>query len=589
MKRRALFAAGLAAGLIVSAGFAWKQATNLPVSMVADQLRDETGLTLVSQAPMALALLPRPRITIGKASLVDEAGRTIVAARDVQGTLSIGELLRGQLAVKSLRLTGAQLDFAPADSGIDTVSGSLDRLVVRLAGASRLATLLVTDGQIAFGDGARIEGVNAVLSLPAEDGGFTLGAKGTWRGEPVTIEATWPSPSAASGATSIDLRARDVKLTLDGTLTQGSERRLDGRIAFATPSAAGLATWMGTTGPFVGQMPALSLNGAITLTARSASLPAAVVTLGGDRLEGALAFRFDQVRPILSGTLAARTLDLDLLLPRPMLLRANGRWAESPFSWGAMSRADLDLRLSATKARAGTLALDQVALGLILRAGRLEVNVVRADLGGGSAKGRLAVAPAGTGGQELDLRGQAVIDGVDAATLLTPLFPSRPLTGTSQGNLTIEAMGGSMAAVVASANGRGTLNVRDGQLAGINLADVMKAADRLPPPVTLDWRGGRTAFERLAVPFAIRNGQIDITDGQVSAGPLRGTLAGAIRVPDHTLSLRAGIVNPASANRVPIMFDIAGDLGSLLVTPDMRGIIERVSPPRIAPIRYDGP
>ncbi len=590
MKRRYLIGATLA-GAAALAGFLWWSAASLPADALSREVGRLAGLTLRAQGGASVSLVPHPRLKLANAELVDEKGSVVVRAALIQANLNLQALFTGRARIDDLRIIGGEITLAIGADG----HSALDPLIARLDGAApggaaaveavRIAGTTIVYSDARYGWQGRIEDANAILTLPAEDEPLGLALTGRWRGEAIDARLAWPGTALRSAGwpkASASLRSPRGRLDLSGTATGADAPSFEGSLSLSAPSGAALAGWAGIDGPLLDRLEALSVSGPVTLTARSLSMPSASVAIGDNRLDGALVFRMEQFRPNLSATLAAQSLDIGDFLPDGARLRNAQGWTTTPFDWTAMTKADVDLRLSATQARIGSLVLGQAAIGVILKAGKLEVSLGRAELGSGSLRGRAALGPGPAG---LDLRLQANADQADAALLLAPLLPARPMTGRATGQIQIEAAGHTMATLVASSSGRGTLSVRRGELAGISAADVLRLADRSPPPVSIDWRGGRSPFEVASFPFALRRGAVEIADGSVTATAFRGSVTGTIDLQSQTVDLSAGLAPAAATQRAPLVFAMTGPIGSPQIALDVRTLLDRTLRP--APVRFD--
>ena len=157
-----------------------------------------------------------------------------------------------------------------------------------------------------------------------------------------------------------------------------------------------------------------------------------------------------------------------------------------------MPRGDLDLRISAARLTADRLTLQNAALSVLSRNGRLDINLSNAEAtrapskaatcGGGGRKGRRGQA-------DRFLRPVGQRRG-DAGTRPTPVgYP-----GLASGSFVLEGGGESPLALMRSLEGRLGFWVRQGEIAGINLPDVLKRIERRPLNA-LDVKGGRTVIE----------------------------------------------------------------------------------------------
>ena len=132
--------------------------------------------------------------------------------------------------------------------------------------------------------------------------------------------------------------------------------RITGESTVKAGSVRDFTRWSGLDLPFGSLLQAVSINGDFSMDRRRLSWPAVSLTLGSDKLEGAMGVRFDTERPVITGTLAADTLNLsDLFAPFSQARTSSGAWSEESIDLARATGMDLDLRLSAASASLGRL------------------------------------------------------------------------------------------------------------------------------------------------------------------------------------------------------------------------------------------
>ena len=277
----------------------------------------------------------------------------------------------------------------------------------------------------------------------------------------------------------------------------------------------------------------------------------------------------------MTGTLAAERLDLtDFFAPFAQARTAAGLWSNEDLLLGLATEGDLDLRLSATDARVDRLRLGEMAASILVRPGRIEASLGRADLRRGTVKGRLALA---TSGELTELKAQGSFERLDIAALLTDLGQPRWITGQAQGQFALEGSGETVVDLVRQIHGRTTLTVRQGEIIGVGLEGAMRRIEKQPLSASLEWKGGRTAFDQAMVNLNIGAGIGEIVDGSVSAPTMRTALEGHVSLVDRSVAVRAH-VSPASANSnlMPsIVFNLSGSWDDVAIAPDAKALIER--------------
>ncbi|MBS7699130.1 MULTISPECIES: AsmA family protein [unclassified Chelatococcus] len=547
---------------------------------VARQVERVTGLTLVSEGDATLTLLPVPRITLPDVTLRAANGERMAFARQLRADINLLTLFGSrQIAIAEATLVAPAVRLRPL-----TAPDLWPSLQQRLTDTSASVTptrLTLLRGQLLDDDGDDVaDDIDLFAKWSPQDDDLDLQGRGRWRGEMVDFRAINLQPrSLAAGQSSpawISVSSRLISASLLGTIEAVDALRTRGRYSLKSPSLADAVMWLDHPLPLATQIDSFALSGDGDLSLRGGAIPAATIELGKNPLEGALVLRFEGDRPFLSATVAADTLDLDRLLQPLVPARSSwGSWSRETFT-PMLDSANLDIRLSANSARLGALAFENVAAGIMMNAGRTEVSVGRASLGQGTLKGRLIMTQSQTPGVEVKLMGS--FDRIEAGDVINEVFGNRRFTGLAQGQIALESSGRSFAALANELGGKLTLNLRQGEIAGLDLADIAKRVQARPLSTAMEWRGGRTNFDQIGLSLAIANGVGDITDATMNAPGLRGTLGGRIDIADRQLSLRGVVTPPTTA--VPAKgfpLGITGNWDSPSIAPDIQALIERSS------------
>ncbi|MFC7398914.1 AsmA family protein [Chelatococcus sp. GCM10030263] len=547
---------------------------------LARQVQRQTGLSLVSDGSATITLLPVPRITLGHIALHAAEGARVLEAEQVRAELELWPLILGRrVVIANATVVAPVFHIAPV-AVADLWSGLLQR-IDRLSQdrAPHIGQITIIHGTLRDGRNAEIaDDVDLVAKWPTEDADFNLAGRARWHGElveirllnisPLDLVAGKPSPAGFS------LSSPLFSVSLLGTLSGTDEPRIEGRISLKTPSLSDAMRWLGRHLPLAALAGPLAIDGQGDLSLRGGSIPEATLKIGDNTLDGALMLRIDNGRPSLSGTVAADTLDLDRFLePLTPTRSPGGDWSGEQFE-SFPAAGDLDIRLSATTANLGTLAFDNVAGGVMMKAGRLEISVGRAALAKGSLKGRLVVTPSQSQGFDAKLLGS--FEKIDAGSILPQAIGVYRIGGTAQGQIAFDASGRSFAELAASMTGKASFSLRQGEVSGLDLTDVARRVQQRPLSTALDWRGGRTYFDQMNVALAITNGVGELVEGTMTAATLRGSFAGEVNFRERQLNLRGMVTAPATA--VPAKgfpLEITGSWDSPQVAPDIHALIER--------------
>lgn len=570
----------------------WTVTSGALAAAVSRQLRAVYGLDLVVKGRTTVALLPVPRLKFENVSLAAPGAVPLVEAAQMRGELRVLPLLIGNfdLTEVSLNEARARIEIEADGSTAWDLAAAYQRERIGARQTTRhIRRLVLTNSSVMISDRAtafetQLTNVNIVANWPALDGVLDLTGSVLWRDEAVQIVASGLNPATlVAGAKSrfdFDATSALGRLTLAAEASVAETFRISGRGTLATRSLRDLVQWSRVDFPLGSFIQNAGLSGDFTLDRTGLSFPAVQLTLGSDRFEGALSGRLENGRLGVTGTLATERISLsDPPSPLGPIITPAGSWSGEALRLAELSAADLDLRLSTSSARVGGLRLEDVALGLLIKNGRLELSVGRATVNRGLVKGRLVLSQPGSS-QDLKLQGS--FDRVDMGGFLSDLGQSRWLSGTGQGQILLDATGDSPAELVRQAQGRATILIRQGDLWGVSLNEALRRAERRPLSTTLEWKGGRTPFEQALIVANVHAGAGDIVEGHVAAPPTRTALQGRILLPERTLAVKALVeavgasgAGAAASPAPSLAFDISGPWSDVTVAPDVQSLIQR--------------
>lgn len=610
MTRRALFIVSLvvlaAVGLSVAP---WTVSSSALRSIVAKELKEDHGLDLTVGGRTVIAFLPVPRVKFEDITIKGRGGATLVRGGQLRGELRVLPLLLGQLQISEIGIANAQIEVdidvdgaSPWDEAVAAFRGratgsrEVDVQARRLIVTHSFA--LVRDQRGLFD--TVIRDINVLVNWRSPRDPIEAAGTVIWRGERVQIAVDELRPanllSGAKTPFSGRIASPQGKLTFSGEVENGPDGlRAKGQSSFETRSVRDFARWSGAELPLGGLVEAMSLDGDFTFDKRTLSWPSVRMVLGKDRLDGALSARLDGGRMAFNGTLAAERLDLtNFFSPFSNARSAMGAWNGDRFDLPALTGGDLDLRLSAASVRIAGLRFSDLALAVLVKRGRIDAQISRAEAYKGSAKGRLVLQAGNPSG--LDLRAQTTFERVDMGAFLADAGQSRWIAGSGQGQFVVEGAGRSPAELARQLHGRGGVTVRQGELLGVGVADTLRRMERRPLAASQEWRSGRTPFDQASMSVVVFNGVAEILDGVIAAPNLRGALAGRISLAERQVAMRATFEGtsppvvpptggaaaeaasafaPSAPNPAPLVFEIGGGWDDVYVTPDVRAFIQR--------------
>ncbi len=511
------------------------------------QLMEQTGLR--AEAPpgdIRFTLLPFPKIAVANLRIASPEGTQIAQIGVADAYLRPLDLIGGRLRFSGYDLQGPRVDASsPATRDVWRRAGAF--LVARETAGPPLGHLAISGGSAATGDDPITDVAGAIIWTGASSP-MSIWGVGRWKGEPIELRLSdLRLGDYLSGrvATPLRLMAKTpfASVEAQGSVTGGANPRSDGALRVAVNSSGRLARWLGAPTPLAGVIDRYVFEGQSVVTPRGVNAAAATLTAGTSRFEGTLALRFDEGRPQLSGTLATQTLDFDALGGAvDAMQEPAGGWSSDRFDPAPLRHTDIDLRLSAGRVRVLGARLDDAALSITLKAGRLEFVLGRAQAYQGELRGRASLIALEDAGVET--RVQATFDNLDVGAAMQDVAGRRSLTGRGQGVVQLESTGGSPVELARNLAGKVTAQFLEGDLAGLNLAVAVRRPDRLAAgPV--DFSLGRTSFVLLEAGATISQGVADVQEATLANGPMRARASGEISVRDQSIRLEGRAVAPS--------------------------------------------
>jgi AsmA protein len=576
----------LAAALIALAAAPWTVSQNAQIDAIGKGLRDSLDLRLAAHGRSVFAVLPRPHIRIYDVNLDYRDGAATVAASSLKVDLGFPGLFTGRLDLARVVLADATFAVDPARAWIDRPSGAAapqwDKAPDVIEATNAKAILKQPGGEsrpIAEQCDARLDigQASAPLSLighcvlPTLSGGDSATRFALWVAKPGDLRNGKDS--------SVDLRAEgeNFQLSLGGGLSLWPKPLFRGHVAGLAPSLRQAAEWFGLTIPLPGRYRDATVKGDALIDPGSIAFSQLTITIDGNALEGAASVRLDTPRPQISATLAGAEVNLNPMFEDAPSTSANGQWSHETFAPSSLAAADLDLRLSASRARLGEFQAENTAVSAILRNGRLDLSVAGASAYSGQIHARAVVAQSG---ENLDVRGSASVEKIDAAALLWDMFRRQTLSGVANASVSFETKGQSFYDLANHLDARGDFSVANGELYGVDLDLAFRRIERQPLTAGVELRSGRTAFDQLSAKFNIVQGQAEISEGAARSEGLALDFSGRAQIAERTLELHAVAARvappPAQGAKPPqIGFTLSGGWDDAVLAPDALGLIQR--------------
>lgn len=535
---------------------------------LTNQVEAVTGARLALAGPGQFTFSPWPTFLYDKASL---------AAPD--GSLS-AELTGVRITVMPLASwfggAGLSVDVEGFSARIAAIGSWYPARFDRAwLGRLKPFTLTLNKGTVAiespadtlFGaaDRRRLDVELAQFDWPRENATASAALSAVWNGRMVRIEAEAPSlarlAAGETGAFSLDASAQgEDEVSFDGSVAVADMPSLDGAFELVLVNPLSTLRWLGETRRWP-QVSELAVSGQLSTTARGWSLSRLKGSLGDATADGGLSIAMSQGRPLIQGTLAFDQIDLRLDQRDTVTLASLQPLLNEPVSPDILSAADVDVLVSTNRLRLPGVALRTVSGALILREGRLRVEVSDGELGGGRADGHVEVRAADEG---FAARGRLALKDVRVGELISALPPLGIDDAVMSFTAEASARGASAGAVLGALSGRCESDVAKldhGAVAGLpTLGTSEPFIGPLDHPRTRAIR-----FDRVRLVCEIRDGGVAVSRLEAKVGETSAALAGRFAGPEAVFDMTGTLTANKTTGPVPI--SLTGPWSAPLVSP----------------------
>ncbi len=469
---------------------------------------------------------PSPRVRAHAVRYANPAWATeaqMLEADAVDVTMDLPALLRGRLTFPELRLAKPRIFLEQGSGGRKT--WLLDRAQIDEQMRIPIGRVQIDQGAITYLDAAQRTAIHVVLSTtPAEaDGGPALSgataadlatrgvvftAGGQFHGEPLVAQGSggavmrWRDESLPYPL-ALQATVGRTRVHADGTVT--GLRQLTALDLQLELQGDSLASLLPLTGIALPPTPAYRASGRLRHSGSVWRFESLAGRVGQSDFAGVMQVAAGPVRPLLSGTLTSRRLDLADLGPAVgAQKRAPGRaqplvasttaspprsttaaantarvLPDMPLGTARWSSLDADVSLQAqTLIRPRALPLDGFLVRLRLQDRRLVLDPVGFDLAGGRLLAQVTLD-----GRVEPMQGhvKAQLRGLKLARLLPAVDLRRASIGQLNGEAELRGEGASVSRMLATSSGRLSLVAQDGEISrllmeqmGLHLFEILR-------------------------------------------------------------------------------------------------------------------
>lgn len=302
-------------------------------------------------------------------------------------------------------------------------------------------------------------------------------------------------------------------------------------------------------------------------------------TLGLDALSGSGNFmlQIGQAKPNLTGNLTLSTLDLRPYMAAWSTQNPTGQilpWATTPIDLAGLNSVNSQIDLTTPGIITDRIQLGQTNTSVKIQNGTLSTDISQAQIYNGQVDGTFAIG-ASSGVPSISM--QTNIRSVDAMDFLMATSGFEKVTGTADLTMSIQGSGHSQDAIMKSLSGSGTFNVLNGQLLGIDAANLLTGVDQALvskqlPLGAASGIGGSTDFNDLNGSFSVSQGRANVNKFQVQSRTLFMDAEGVIDVGNQEIdfSMRPMLSEGSDVAQFGIPIRFSGKFGQAKAGLDSR-------------------
>lgn len=601
----------------------------IPLDTIKEQIttraEDATGRKLTIAGDFELSILPRVKIKASDVTFANAPGAkqaNMLELAELEVGLSLFPLISGEVELTSFVLVDPVINLeidakgrpnwqfeekGKSDGGGDKGEKSGDG-----GGASKglreisLGDVRLVNGTVRFSDAQagtsqEIQSINAEINLPSLDQTLTVKGSLVWNGETIDLTAQVDDPRAlmegASTGVQAAIKAAPVSFDYKGTVTNAKPAAVSGDISLNVPSIRGLAAWAGKPIEAAGGgLGPLSIKGKLDMAGKSIAFKDAEISIDNMNAKGDFEVDISGRVPSIVASLEVDKLDLNTYLPpesdKPAAAPSGGGapaagsasggksdWSDDPIDFSALNLVNADLSFVTGGITVQKIKVGRTALKMLLKGGKLSLDLSEMALYGGQGTGRITV-DAGRNAitQKLDLKG------VQAAPLLTDAAGFDRVEGTANIVVDVKTRGASQRQLISALNGNGSIQFLDGAVRGINIGAMVRNISS----AFLDASARetqKTDFAELAGTYTITNGIVKNDDLFLKSPLLRVDGKGTSDLPKRTVDYRVtpkvvastkGQGGESQLGGLSVPVQITGPWDNLAFAPDLSGAIDEL-------------
>jgi len=579
--------------------------------LASQKVKEMTGRDLIIAGEVSAHIFPDIAVSLQKVSLSNPDGfseKQMAEIGELKAEVALLPLLHGEVQIKQIVISKPiihlevnknnvpnwQFDIAEKQSdNTDNNAKKKSVAAVPIIGNTR-----VEDGELSYtdqttGKAYSVKNLDLDIKFKNLNSPINVLAYFAMNGQKIKLKLNTKSPMQLikNGESDVTLDAKIGELAtiiFDG---KASQKSAQGNVDFSTPSLVELSALSGKKMQWNGDGKlAFSLKSAISCTTSECALSKANITLDDNKLAGDLKIAFAAETPAITANLATEKLDLNQLLPNNkkqamlapiadfLIASANAAqgWSNQKIDLSGLRAANANISLNAKSVLYQTAKFSNLALSLKLAGGALAIDIPSILLYGGVAK------ISATANSANAISANINAEKINLEPFLKEFANFDRLSGTAKFNANLSAHGATQQQIISSLTGKGSINVADGVIRGIDLAKLVGSVKGLVTGA--DTSSQTTNFSEASGTFTIASGVVSNSDLSIKSPMLRVAGAGTVSLPAEYVNYRIvptlignqagqGATDKKGAGLdVPII--VQGNFNSLKFQPDLASIAQ---------------
>lgn len=568
-------------------------------SLLAAQVKKETGRTMVMKGEASLKLFPTVSVNVADVTLSNPEGFTDAQLATI-GKLSVNvalmPLLDKRIEMKGVSLDKAVIALEERADGIKNWEFSKAETTVSDAATSApqkkstsnivLGNVAITNSKIIYRKAKSKPLTLDEINLTLDSAGFDSTLKATfsalYNSGKVTADVTLENVKTFLGgeATKVNIKATapEASVTYDGTAAMAEDITANGTLDAQIADVSALSSW--ATGKASGGVKTLSVKGEFAAKGKTYALSDATLRADSMTATGDIATSLAGKVPSIRGKLALGSLALGgsdaSAAPSSgeAAAPANSGWSNAPINLSGLRAANANVAITASDITSGKIKLGATSFHVKLNDGALSVNDINSALYGGNIVGTVNANASGAVGANITAKG------IEIEPLMVAMSGKSRLAGTTNLTLNVSGSGKSQSAIISTLAGNVSFRVEDGAILGINLGKFLRDAKQ---GFLGSSSSERTDFAELTASATIASGILSNSDLAMKAPLLRLAGQGTVSMPpktiDYTLMPKIAATSQGQGGKddkagISIPLRITGPWSNPSITPDVTAALQ---------------